>query len=77
MAVWAELVQQEELSNEAKVEGFRPWEHLGFTVILHCVIPILDGLIHVSHLTGMGFESCGCWGGGVTFRCSPTMQSCP
>lgn len=32
--MWAGLVQLEKLDNEAKVEGFGPWEHLSFAVIL-------------------------------------------
>lgn len=53
--VWAGLVQLEKLDNEAKVEGFGPWERTSFAVILSCSA----GLIPVSHLTGVGFESCG------------------
>lgn len=53
--VRAGLVQLEKLDNEAKVEGFGPWEHHSFAVILSCS----SGLIPVSHLTGAGFESCG------------------
>lgn len=55
MAAWAGLVQLEKLDNEAEVEGFGPWEHLSFAVILSCSA----GLILVSRLSGVGFESCG------------------